>query len=365
MQVLSYKSQPPLDWDNFILNSGEYSGLCQSSYWARVLSRVDNSIPVFLVVINNENKILAALLFFHKTPWDRRTMKKQKGLKHYLLGNYKGWIEWLDGPVIKTKLNSMDRVKVMRLLLDEVCDYALKNRLMRSNFLGFPHISTMTKNMETKRLFKEYGYSSEKWGTFLVKLDFDEDYLWKQIDRAARKNINKCIKQGIRVTEAKSFEEFVLNFYNPYVFAENAFGRQVDSIDVFKVMWEEDVQGYYHYYYVKLQNDILATLGMYVFNGVATEISSSLSPKAYEMKIPAQDLLHWHLLLEAKKMGCHTFDLAGVSPNPQNSKEEGIRRFKAKWGGEYVEYYRYELIRGVIPRAVNNLRAKYNQLCGK
>ena len=32
------------------------------------------------------------------------------------------------------------------------------------------------------------------------------------------------------------------------------------------------------------------------------------------------------------------YDFAGVSPNPESKKEEGIRFFKGKWGGEYVEY---------------------------
>lgn len=86
---------------------------------------------------------------------------------------------------------------------------------------------------------------------------------------------------------------------------------------------------------------------MYIFNGVATEIASGTMPLAYELKLPAQDLLHWEMMLEAKRLGAHTFDLAGVAPLPRNSKEEGIRRFKEKWGGRYVEYYTYR--KGLIP----------------
>ena len=40
--------------------------------------------------------------------------------------------------------------------------------------------------------------------------------------------------------------------------------------------------------------------------------------------------------------GCTLFDLAGVAPEPANQKEAGIRRFKEKWGGKYVEYSRFE-----------------------
>jgi lipid II:glycine glycyltransferase (peptidoglycan interpeptide bridge formation enzyme) len=85
---------------------------------------------------------------------------------------------------------------------------------------------------------------------------------------------------------------------------------------------------------------------MYVFNGVATETASALTAHAYSQKIPAQDLLHWEMMLEAKRMGCHTFNLAGVSPNPIDPKSEGIRRFKEKWGGTFFEYTRFERTRG-------------------
>lgn len=91
----------------------------------------------------------------------------------------------------------------------------------------------------------------------------------------------------------------------------------------------------------------MAVLGMLIFNGVAREIASAIIPEAYKQKIPAQDLLHWELLLEAKRLKCHTFDLAGVSPNPVSPKEKGIRRFKEKWGGQYIEYYTYK--KNIIP----------------
>jgi lipid II:glycine glycyltransferase (peptidoglycan interpeptide bridge formation enzyme) len=38
------------------------------------------------------------------------------------------------------------------------------------------------------------------------------------------------------------------------------------------------------------------------------------------------------------------YDLSGVSPSPIDPKEEGIRRFKSKFGGKYVEYAIYSKI---------------------
>ena len=33
------------------------------------------------------------------------------------------------------------------------------------------------------------------------------------------------------------------------------------------------------------------------------------------------------------------YNLAGFNPNPANSKDEGIFRFKKKWGGKQFDYY--------------------------
>jgi lipid II:glycine glycyltransferase (peptidoglycan interpeptide bridge formation enzyme) len=78
-------------------------------------------------------------------------------------------------------------------------------------------------------------------------------------------------------------------------------------------------------------------------------------PEAQQEKIPAQDLLHWELMLRSRQLGCRAFDLAGISPDPATPKEVGIRRFKEKWGGEYVEYYTFE--RNVVPFSKQLLRA--------
>jgi lipid II:glycine glycyltransferase (peptidoglycan interpeptide bridge formation enzyme) len=195
-------------------------------------------------------------------------------------------------------------------------------------------------------LYQGFGFEAKKWATYLVDLRKEEEELFKFIAHAARKCIKKCQREGLKVVALKSFEEFEERYWRPYVKAEAYFGRKANKAK--KELWDEDKENYYHYYIAEdQQRDTVAVLGMYIFNGIATEIASGLMPKAYEQKIPAQDLIHWEIMLEARRMGAHTFDLAGVNPNPEDSKEEGIRRFKEKWGGKYVEYYVYR--KNMIP----------------
>ena len=57
--------------------------------------------------------------------------------------------------------------------------------------------------------------------------------------------------------------------------------------------------------------------------------------------LPAQDLLHWAAFQRHKNAGDRWFNLAGYSPAPINAKEDGIRRFKAKWGGREIAIPQY------------------------
>jgi lipid II:glycine glycyltransferase (peptidoglycan interpeptide bridge formation enzyme) len=214
-------------------------------------------------------------------------------------------------------------------------------------------------------MFAQRGFLSSRWGTFLTDLTRDETSLWASIDHSGRKCVKKARTMGATVVRMNSFEDYVTRFYGPYCAVEIAAGRSPNPVSVSEAMWREDTERYYRYYIVaSAEGETLATLGMYLFNSVATETASALTPLAYSQKIPAQDLLHWELMLEAKRSGCHTFDLAGVSPDPTDAKSEGIRRFKQKWGGVYSEYSRFELtragalasLRGVLRQELNRFR---------
>jgi hypothetical protein len=107
------------------------------------------------------------------------------------------------------------------------------------------------------------------------------------------------------------------------------------------LMYDLDQQGAYSWLVaVGPEGTSLGTLGTYRHAGVATEVMSSRDPGVAS---PAQDLLHWEAMRRHRDAGDEVFDLAGMSPDPATGKEEGIRRFKEKWGGAVVPAPQYEL----------------------
>ena len=125
-------------------------------------------------------------------------------------------------------------------------------------------------------------------------------------------------------------------------------------------MWNIDGGRHYRFFVAQDANGrVLATLGSYRFNRLATEIMSHRTDASFEENLPAQDLLHWHMFKAHKSAGDRWFNLAGYSPDPGNHKEAGIRRFKKKWGGREVsvsKYYKY--IPSISQRAWRGLTSR-------
>ena len=340
MELKSYFDSSPGNWNNNLNLAAVEVGFCQSVCWADILGKVDNARTIYLEVYDDE-KIISSLLLFHKIPWDRENQKIKKGVYEYLSGKHKGWLLWMDGPAFYSS-NKTKTLGALKLILGWIDDYAVQYNLYKAGSLGFSHLSKWANDREIKNLFTQFGYKSETKATYLVDLTLNENEIWQNLKSSARKSIKKSEKQNIKIVKISSLEEYRNKFYLPYVEMENEFGRATNPWKAEEIQWNVGHEKFYHYFVAETENDeIIATLGMYIFNGTATEIASSMGKKAFEEKLPAQDLLHWKLILAAKKLGCHTFDLAGVSTNPADLKEAGIRQFKEKWGGRYTEYFTF------------------------
>lgn len=342
MLVRSCENEPPPGWDDRLCSAFGEAGLCQSSYWSRVMKRSEQGSPIFLEVTDEKSrKVLLSLLLIHKIPWDRRKLRRKHSVKDLILSRNSEWLEWLDGPVIYTDSISIIR-EALTTLIGWIDEYASKRKIQRINCLGFSRSSRYASSPDIATIFQEQGYTAVPWATYVVSLSADEDKLWKKLQSSARKSVLRARKMGVIVKKMDSFSESSARYFEHYHKFKIDAGLVPSPPQVFKISWDEDKEGYNHYFIAEnARGEVLATLGMYTYNGISTEISSTLSVKAFSEKIPAQDLLHWEMMVKAREMGSHSFDLAGVSPAPETSKEAGIRRFKEKWGGAYREYFRF------------------------
>lgn len=339
MKVEFYISNPPDNWEASILSAGTETNILQSIQLARSLNKIDQSIPLFLRVIDDGN-LIASLLLFHKVPFDLHKQRRKHDICTFISGMNHGWLEWQDGPVFHDEKKA---TPALTLLLDWIDSYARKNHLLLIQCNGFAHTSKFCNSDNIAQIFGSFGYKISKWGTYLINLKQDDEILWSNLKKtSARQAINKALRYNIEIRKIKDFSDFKKSYYMPFANTKQMEGIRPQPAYLFRIMAGEDKERRYSYFVAESsEGNTLATMGLYIFNDVATNIARAVMPEAIESKIPAGDLLTWEIIKYAKAQGCHTYDQAGVNPNPQTPKEIGIRKHQEKWGGRYVEYYKY------------------------
>ena len=71
-----------------------------------------------------------------------------------------------------------------------------------------------------------------------------------------------------------------------------------------------------------------------------------MSDLCYSENLHNGDVLCWEMIKWAKEQGVRYFNMTGFDIDPKNSRQQGIRRFKSKWGGECVDYGYYSKVYG-------------------
>lgn len=338
MNIQNYDA-PPVFWDEMVSGSGLETGISQSSHRAAVLRKSKNIKPLFLHVQKEGRPISSLLVFHHKT--ELKLSQLGKTLRTLLLGRQNGYLQWRDGPIFH-ETNVPAILESLDLLITWLQNYGKGNGLYQIDG-AFAHGSKHNKGDDISKWLEEQGFVCRKWGTLQVDLLRNKDVIWKSLKKSARKAVRKARKQQVSIRRIETLSELRTIYYQSYREFVGSSGQKANPFIRLQNVWESDTKNYYHFYVaVDSGNRILATLGMYCFNRVATEIASSLNPIAMRDKIPAQDLLHWEMMLAAKKLNCIIFDLAGVNPAPTQKKEKGIRQFKEKWSGDYKEFLRFK-----------------------
>lgn len=249
---------------------------------------------------------------------------------------------WQHGPVV---LDDADQAEVITGLLE-----AVEERAQREGILAIDGITLAgyadALDPGLADLMRERGYEATPAATFLVDLALPEDELMKASHRSVRKNLRRCAREGVqveRVMAAEGWREFAL--------LRRANHRSLGLPVPFKrrtllhnKLLNEGEKRFMELFMARHNGRAIAGLAVQAFNGRLTESMSVNSSYALGRRLPAQDLLRWEIMRWGKADGFHTFDLAGVAPSPQTDKEAGIKRFKAKFGGRYVEYGTYRKV---------------------
>jgi hypothetical protein len=334
-----YKLNAPKDWDLELSSLPSLAQVEQSSKWAEIVLALGNAKPIYLKILKGK-KLQASLLCFDEQDWDYLRNQKSRKPKSYIRGRHLGSLSWHWGPNYFTT-ESFEQIEATKKIVEWVEDFSQRNR--RHAIRGYISDQMDENSKEViSEVFIKNGYEKKLWANFLVDLSVDEIKIWQNLKSSGRKAVKKARKAGLIVSEITTNHEFESLWMPSYRLFEKMASREPAAVEVFRLFWRIGNGSTHRYFVAQTENnEVMAVLGMMVFNGTAREFSSSINPIAYSRKLPAQDLLHWEMMMAAKRAGCEIFNLSGVDPSPNSNKAKGIKQFKAKWGGKYVETPRF------------------------
>ncbi len=342
---------PPRGWDTWIASRGAHSGYCQTTSRAEVVNSQRGARSY--VVTHPEGG--------RGGDWKAGALLTRFQPRVAATG---GSLSCFQGPVLSEGASSSD----LAALLDRIEALGRELGIGSINFPNPPVHAPWTNDIAFAVPFEARDYRAKPWATFIVDLTREEDDLFASAKHAARKGVRKCRKNGITVSLCRNSEEFVNDFYASYY--ESEIDEGGDRLRRARDWWSIDGGRHYRFFTAKdAKGRVLATLGTYCFGRIATEIMSSRTKLGQDCGLPAQDLLHWEIFCAHKAAGDEAFNLAGVNPSPKDRGEEGIYRFKEKWGGRRIDYKmyskRFEPDAGLRKRIHRTARAVWHALRGR
>jgi lipid II:glycine glycyltransferase (peptidoglycan interpeptide bridge formation enzyme) len=292
----------------------------------------NNQIPRYVKFLDNTGNIVGQLLMsetlrFQEAPYKKKKLsnKLKKFSPLLKLVNVKTKLyRWAYGPVIFKNECSNE-------IYNSLGNYFLSKKSHQVSGWQHPFHTDGLSGLSKDFLILN-------WSTFVINLSLSKDELFKNIDKnSGRKNIKRAINKGIEIEEINNqnlYDYFILlNADKPDRGGSNS------NFEDFKKLWNSMKPLGRTGFIAKMDSKILSGLTFSYFSGHIIEGAVARSKSDKENSFYSQDLIRWKIIEWGVDNKMKWYNLAGFNPNLQTSKEEGIFRYKKKWGGQRFDYH--------------------------
>lgn len=302
------------DWNSFLLDS-ETGTITHTIEYSEYVRRWVGWKPFFLRMTDSKGNIMLQCLLFEYSPG----LTRIPAPFNRIYKKFKNSLRWHYGPVSISKETSL-------------CffNYLKENK---KNFYGTTHPLCQAVDPDLTK---------ELWATYLIDPQKTTGVIYENIDKhSAKKNIKRSIDRGVVIDEIseKTIKEY-LDLLNQYKITTDRKTTEFEEMyDYWKLLKPIGLTGFL------ARKDGIPVGGMMIsyFNKYINEQGIARSKLDLEEKLYSQDLLKWRVIEWGIKNKMRWYDLSGFNPNPKSKKEEGIMRYKSKWGGIQKNYW---IVRG-------------------
>ncbi len=197
-----------------------------------------------------------------------------------------------------------------------------------------------------RKALEQSGYVYQDYLNYLIDLRQSREELWASLTGAARSNIRRGQKQGVRVEEMTT-PEGVTILYRSLV--ENYARAQVPLAD--KDLFNRSVQ------LLQADNMVKVFIGYFDGQPIGGSIVLLYKDREYEWYWGAlrlkgvypSECITWHRIEWGQQHGYAVYDFGGAG---WPDKPYGVRDFKAKFGPKLVNYGRYRKVYSTLKFAL-------------
>ena len=301
-------------WSDFVIKHPN-GNIFQTPEMYQVYLKTKNYEPVFLAVENENKEILGVLLAV--------VQKEHKGL----LGIFSSRAIIMGGPLIHK--NDPD-----------VLDFILKeyNLLVKKKAI-YSQCRNFWDWREHSEIFSSHGFLYEDHLNIIIDLKKSEEQLWSEVHSKRRNEIRRSLKEGTLFVISNTVDSLKIC----YQILKNVYSRAklpLPSYEHFQALHNNstDKQGLC-IFTATYEGEIIGCLLGLVYKEVVYDYYAGALDNFYN-KYP-NDLIPWEVIKYVKQNGFTTFDFGGAGkPNVPY----GVRDYKKKFGGDLVNYGRFEKV---------------------
>jgi len=315
-------------WENYVSNHPQ-GNIFQSSYMADVYRATKNYEPISLAAVDLENGEILAVL-------QAVIIKDASGL----VGSISSRSIINGGPIFAEGKKGLEALE--KLL--NYYEHFLRNRAI------YTQIRNMWNTEKFRNTLESLGYQYEPHLNYLIDLNRPAEEIWGDIHKSHRKGIKRAEKAEIQVRKIEVKKE-ITECYKIIEEIYKNVSLPLADISLFENAYEKlSERGFVDFY--------LATLNGKV---IGSRILLKYRNRVYEWYAGSkQEINHvnqavvWHMLSEYAGNE-KIFDFGGAG---HPDKPYGVREFKKSFGGEEVNFGRYEKVHDKNKKELLNLGFK-------
>lgn len=308
-----------IKWEEFVLNHPD-GNIFHTPMMFEVYKATFNYNPYILICVDSQNVIQGVLLAV--------IQKEYSGI----LGYFSSRSIIIGGPLISDK-----NVKALEILLKSY-NRKIRKKAIYSQFRNFA-LQTWQKDVfnDTNCIFEDHL-------NIIINLKVGKEELWNNFSRSRKKGINRAQKENYQFSytyNPAQIETFYPLLEKSYKRIKLPFPKKDHFNRIVEIFPAENFQ----IFSLTRNEEVVISMFCLIFKETIYGYYMGITDDIEILKTKPSDLFFWEVFKWANERDIGLFDWMGAGkPN----KSYGVRDFKLQFGGDLVNFGRFEIHHSVI-----------------